>query len=198
MYLASHSLNSCLQLTGNFIGKGGAHADGTKSSGDKVQHISRSSLHLTCIRYSLNIFWRAICLATTISIFHHSNEHIPFYHSLNPPYFRTLSSHPSSKSFSFNFSFQGSGLASYVASLIDTTLTWNDIAWLRFVTVYVIFIPLLFLLLITVSSPLFVPSYSLTPPKNLSRPAISTSHLSTWTLTLILSSFLDMTERTQQ
>ena len=26
---------------------------------------------------------------------------------------------------------QGSGLASYVASLIDTTLTWSDIAWLR-------------------------------------------------------------------
>ena len=50
-----------IRLTGNFIGKGGAHADGTKSSGDK-----------------------------------------------------------------------GSGLASYVASLIDTTLTWNDIAWLRF------------------------------------------------------------------
>jgi isopentenyl diphosphate isomerase/L-lactate dehydrogenase-like FMN-dependent dehydrogenase len=26
---------------------------------------------------------------------------------------------------------QGSGLASYVASLIDRTLTWKDIAWLR-------------------------------------------------------------------
>lgn len=25
----------------------------------------------------------------------------------------------------------GSGLASYVTSLIDQTLTWNDIAWLR-------------------------------------------------------------------
>lgn len=25
----------------------------------------------------------------------------------------------------------GSGLASYVASLIDKTLTWNDIAWVR-------------------------------------------------------------------
>lgn len=28
-------------------------------------------------------------------------------------------------------SFLGSGLASYVTSLIDQTLTWNDIAWLR-------------------------------------------------------------------
>jgi (S)-2-hydroxy-acid oxidase len=45
---------------GNFIGAGGAHAEGTKSAGDK-----------------------------------------------------------------------GSGLASYVASLIDQTLTWDDIAWLR-------------------------------------------------------------------
>jgi (S)-2-hydroxy-acid oxidase len=26
---------------------------------------------------------------------------------------------------------KGSGLASYVASLIDQTLTWKDIAWLR-------------------------------------------------------------------
>ena len=25
----------------------------------------------------------------------------------------------------------GSGLASYVASLIDKTLTWDDIAWIR-------------------------------------------------------------------
>ena len=28
-----------LSLSGNFIGKGGAHADGTKSSGDKVQNV---------------------------------------------------------------------------------------------------------------------------------------------------------------
>ena len=72
------------------------------------------------------------------------------YYPSNPPYFRTLSLRPLLHVF-FTV-LQGSGLASYVASLIDTTLTWNDIAWLRFVIAYMLsfFASFICLLLIVV------------------------------------------------
>ena len=60
MHPVSHSLPSFPPLAGNFIGKGGAHADGTKSSGDKVHNISPLKLLATIIYssfFELSSIW---------------------------------------------------------------------------------------------------------------------------------------------
>jgi hypothetical protein len=201
-HLVSHSLTYCPPLAGNFIGKGGAHADGTKSSGDKVHHISPLKLLATIIYSSsseLPSIWSLLSLcssfqrADTLTIF---LAVIPYLLLFEPSVFpHSLISCTFLYPFTFSLTLQGSGLASYVASLIDTTLTWNDIAWLRFVIALVI---LTSLYLTRISTSVLFLCQFIYFVKNVSRPAIFTSHSSTWTIILMLPPLLDMTERTQQ
>ena len=100
MHLVSPSLLKRPPLTGNFIGKGGAHADGTKSSGDKVHHISPLKLLATIIYSSFFEFSTIRSLLSLSSTLERADTStifltiIPYLLFFKPPYFRTLSLRP--------------------------------------------------------------------------------------------------------